>query len=74
MTRRTITVTDLSHRRIPDDLTGVRWPDGTVECRYNVSADDYLARLRTAGHRDPGAGEVLTDPSVVCDRCEDKCG
>jgi hypothetical protein len=74
MARRTITLTDLSEQRIPADLTGVRWPDGTVECRFNVSADDQLARFRSAGRRDPGPGEVLTDPSVECDRCADKCG
>jgi hypothetical protein len=73
MTRRTITLTDISHRRIPDDLTGVRWPDGTVECRFNIAADDYPARVRSAGAHDLGSGEVLTDPAAECDRCADKC-
>ena len=74
MSRRTITLTDISDRRIPDDLTGVRWPDGTVECRFNVGSDDYAVRVRSSGAHDLGVGEVLTDPSVECDRCADKCG
>ncbi|MEN9644043.1 MAG: hypothetical protein RL238_712 [Actinomycetota bacterium] len=74
MARRTITLTDIAHGRLPDDLMGVRWPDGTVECRFNVRADDYLARVREAGVGELGEGEVLTDPSVECDRCADKCG
>ena len=73
MTRRTITFTDLSRGVVPDDLTGVRWPDGTVECRFNVTADDHAARWRSEGRADPGPGEVLTDPATECDRCADKC-
>ena len=73
MARRTITLTDVGECRLPADLEGVRWDDGTVECRFNVSADDYLARVRESGWRHPGAGEVLTEPTE-CDRCADKCG
>lgn len=73
MARRTITLAAVAAHALPDDLTGVRWPDGTVECRFNVGADDYLARRRSEGRGDPGDGEVLTDPSVECDRCADKC-
>ena len=73
MTRRTTTLSALRDHRLPDDLEGVRWDDGTVECRFNVSADDYLARVREAGWNHPGVGEVLTEPTE-CDRCADKCG
>ena len=74
MTRRTITLTDIADRRIPDDIEGVRWPDGTVECRFNIGSEDYLERFRASGHRDPGTGTVLDGSPVECDRCADKCG
>lgn len=73
MPRRTITLTDVVRGALPDDLTGIRWPDGTVECRFNLGADDYLARRRSEGRVDPGDGEVLTDPATECDRCAEKC-
>lgn len=71
---RQISFTELVAGRVPDDLTGVRWPDGTVECRFNVTAEDYPVRVRAAGHADPGVGEVLTDPATECDRCAERCG
>jgi hypothetical protein len=73
MARRTITLSDLREGRLPDDLEGVRWADGTVECRFNVTANDYEVRMRESGEAHPGVGEVLTEPTE-CDRCADKCG
>lgn len=73
MTRRTITLTDLTAGNVPADMVGVRWSDGTVECRFNVTADDYASRRRQDGHADHGDGEVLTGEPVDCDRCADKC-
>jgi len=72
MTHRTITLADLAAGRVPDELEGIRWADGTVECRFNVTADDYFSRRREAGERDVGSGDVLTEPTD-CDRCADKC-
>lgn len=74
MTPQTVSVADLVAGRVPDGLAGVRWPDGTVECRFNVTAADYAIRLRAAGQPDLGAGVVLTDPATECDRCAEKCG
>ena len=71
---RTLTLADVLAGRVPDDLAGVRWHDGTVECRANLVADDYAARHTAAGRRTLGHGVVLTDPSASCDRCADKCG
>lgn len=54
---------------MPTDLTGVRWPDGTIECLARVShADGPLAAEGMA------LGVVLTDPAVTCDRCSEACG
>jgi hypothetical protein len=69
-----ITFDDLLAGRLPADLTGVRWPDGTIECRFNVTADDYASRVRSAGAPPSQPGTVLVDASVSCDRCADKCG
>ena len=73
MARRTITLSDIREGRTPADFEGVRWADGTVECRFNVTADDYEVRVRESGGRHPGVGEVLTEPTE-CDHCADKCG
>lgn len=73
MIRRTITFSDLAAGRVPDDLAGVRWQDGTVECRFNVTAPDYGERVRASGQPPLGPGEVLDDPATECDRCADKC-
>ena len=73
MARRTITLSDIHGGRTPADFEGVRWADGAVECRFNVTADDYEARVRESGLPHPGVGEVLAEPTE-CDRCADKCG
>ena len=73
MSMRKISFADLAAGRVPDDLAGVRWPDGTVECRFNVIADDYPVRA-LASWLEAGDAEVLLDPAIECDRCVDKCG
>ena len=74
MRRRFVTFAQLVAGDLPDDLTGVRWPDGVVECRFNVTADDYAARVRSSGPPPAEPGEVLVDPAAACDRCAEKCG
>ena len=53
---------------IPIELAGVRWSDGTVECRFRL--------LHPAGSlvaADGDVGQVLTDPDVECTTCSDAC-
>ncbi len=53
---------------IPITLTGVRWRDGTVECRYRL--------LHPAGSLvavDGEDGLVLTVDDVACTNCSDAC-
>ena len=53
---------------IPINLTGVRWTDGTVECRFRL--------LHPAGSlvaADDDLGAVLTDYDVECTACSDAC-
>jgi hypothetical protein len=53
---------------LPDDLTGVRWPDGAVECRFRL--------LHPAGSLvapDGAVGLVLTARGVDCTTCSDAC-
>jgi hypothetical protein len=69
-----ITFAEVAAGRLPDDLTGVRWSDGTIECRHNLSARDYTTRGDSIGRPTVEPGEVLTNPTVVCDRCADHCG
>jgi len=71
--RRTVTLADVAAGRVPDDMTGVRWSDGTVECRANLLAEDYLGRRAAHDQSLPESGVVLTDPTATCDRCADKC-
>lgn len=69
MLARMITADELRAGLLPDDLTGVKWPDGTVECRFRVAHAD--GSLAAAGAT---IGVVLTDPAVTCDRCSEACG
>jgi hypothetical protein len=58
----------LRRGEVPEGLTGVRWPDGTIECRFRV--------LDPAGSLvadDCDLGEALFGPQVECDRCSDAC-
>lgn len=53
---------------LPDDVTGVRWSDGTVECRFRL--------LHPAGSlvaADGDIGVVLTTGDVECTTCSDAC-
>lgn len=53
---------------LPDVATAVRWPDGTVECRFRL--------LHPAGSLvaiDGELGTVLTDPTAECTTCSDAC-
>ena len=53
---------------VPADLTGVRWSDGTVECRFRVThpAGSLVAR-------DGEVGVILTEPDAECTDCSDAC-
>jgi hypothetical protein len=50
------------------DVTGVRWPDGSIECRFRLEhpAGSLVARVGEVG-------VVLTDPRAECDACSDAC-
>lgn len=53
---------------VPADLTGIRWPDGTIECRHRL--------LHPSGSLIGGDGEigvVLTGIEVECTTCSDAC-
>ena len=53
---------------VPTELTGVRWPDGMVECRHRL--------LHPAGSivaDDGDVGLVLTDANAECTTCSDAC-
>ena len=53
---------------IPVDLNGVRWPDGSTECRFRL--------LHPAGSLvafDGQVGQVLTDPATECTTCSEAC-
>lgn len=52
----------------PADLTGIRWPDGTIECRYRL--------LHPSGSLvavDGEIGVVLSGIEVECTTCSDAC-
>ena len=53
---------------LPPDVTGVRWPDNTIECRARL--DHAHGSLASS---DGEVGEVLTGLSVACDNCSDAC-
>lgn len=57
-----------SSQPLPDDLTGVRWPDGTVECRFRLA---HAAGTLVAA--DGEVGIVLTELDVACTVCSDAC-
>lgn len=63
-----LTFTAGSSQEPPDDLTGVRWPDGTVECRFRLAHPDG-SLVAAAGE----VGVILTDPAVSCTTCSDAC-
>lgn len=69
MPSRKVTARELQSGNVPSGLTGVRWPDGSVECRARVTHAD--GSLAAAGET---VGVVLTDPAVTCDHCSEACG
>lgn len=70
---RTISLADIREGRIPGGLQGVRWPDGSVECRFNIASDDHAQRTAAAGGDSRGVGAVLVGEPVDCDSCASKC-
>ena len=63
-----VTWTAGSNQPIPEDCTGVRWPDGVVECRFRLlHPDGSLVAL------DGDVGLVLTDRTAECTTCSDAC-
>ncbi|MBI4932919.1 MAG: hypothetical protein HY828_03510 [Actinobacteria bacterium] len=57
-----------SSQPLPADLTGVRWPDGTIECSFRLT---HPAGSLVAA--DGEAGIVLTEPDAACTVCSDAC-
>lgn len=53
---------------LPADLTGVRWPDGTIECRFRL-----LDRAGSLVAAMSDVGIVLTADDVECTTCSDAC-
>ena len=53
---------------LPADLTGVRWPDGTVECRFRLT---HPTGSLTA--TDGEVGVILTVPDAACTVCSEAC-
>lgn len=53
---------------IPADLTGVRWPDDTIECRSRLT---HAAGSLVADDGDVGI--VLTALDAACTTCSDAC-
>jgi hypothetical protein len=53
---------------VPDELTAVRWADGTIECRFRIvhPAGSLVAD-------DGEVGVVLTDDGVDCTTCSSAC-
>lgn len=57
-----------SSQPLPADLTGVRWPDGAIECRFRLTHPS--GSLVAA---DGEVGVVLTELDAVCTVCSDAC-
>lgn len=57
-----------SSHPLPADLTGVRWPDGTVECRFRLTHPSG-SLVATDGD----IGIVLTELDAACTVCSDAC-
>ena len=53
---------------IPFELTGIRWPDGSTECRFRLL---HLAGSLVA--TDGEVGQILTDLATECTTCSDAC-
>ena len=64
-----ITAEQVADHGFDSTLTGVRWFDGTVECRARL-----LHPAGSLAARAGDVGEVLTGDDVACDNCSDACG
>ncbi len=53
---------------VPAHLTGLQWPDGTVECRFRLT---HPAGSLVAANGEVGV--ILTDPDAACTVCSDAC-
>lgn len=62
------TWTNGADKPLPDGATGVRWADGTIECRYRLlhPAGSLVATIGDVG-------VVLTGAEVECSTCSDAC-
>ena len=56
---RTITLQQIIDGDLPDDLTGVRWPDGWTETRDDITDPSYVSTVSGTDYPDE-PGEVLT--------------
>ena len=63
-----ITLEQVADHGFDSALTGVRWADGTVECRARL-LDPGGSLVACAGD----VGIVLTGRDVSCDTCSDAC-
>ena len=63
-----ITAEQVADHGFDSTLTGVRWFDGTIECRARLL---HLGGSLAACPGDVGA--VLTGDGVSCDVCSDAC-
>ena len=63
-----VTWTATGEPSLPDGATGVRWSDGTIECRFRLL---HPAGSLVAGDGDVGV--VLTGPDIECTTCSDAC-
>lgn len=57
-----------TNHAIPLDLTAVRWPDGTIECRFRL-LDPSGSLVAIDGE----LGLVLTNPEAQCTTCSEAC-
>lgn len=53
---------------LPDHAFGIRWPDGTVECRFRIVHPNG-SLVADAG----ASGTVLRDPATECTTCSSAC-
>ena len=53
---------------LPESVTGVRWPDGTVECRFRI-----LHPRGSLVAREGDIGLLLTAVELECTTCSDAC-
>ena len=57
-----------SPQPIPGKITGIKWPDGSTECRFRLQ---HTAGSLVAINGE--IGQVLTDPASECTTCSGAC-